>query len=273
MTITNGYLTLAEFKDAFFQQRTLTASTLSFSGSSVSDTQYRLAKFPSGGYVIISGSSVNTGLKTVVTSTAASLTFSGSVATEQAGNSVTITDVSDQIDDAEIDAVITAVSRMIDGYTGRRFYVTPADETRYYTASDGSLLMPEDDIISITTLKTDDNGDGTYETTWSTSDYALQPVNAGLNGRPYLWINTTSSGSCAFPHGVNGVQIAGKFGYSVVCPAVIRQVCLIQSLRIFKRKDTPFGVMGSGDMGQAVIINDLDPDVRTMLNPYVRVLI
>ena len=40
----------------------------------------------------------------------------------------------DTADDARLEAIVTAVSRHIDNWTGRRFYQSTADETRYFTA-------------------------------------------------------------------------------------------------------------------------------------------
>jgi hypothetical protein len=42
--------------------------------------------------------------------------------------------------------------------------------------------------------------------------------------------------------------------------------------RWHKRADAPFGVAGSGNLGQAVSISDVDPDVKQMLAPPLRKL-
>ena len=81
--------------------------------------------------------------------------------------------------DNEIELYIEAVSRVIDGIRGERFFTTSADETRYFTATEGDVLFPELRIVSITTLKTDNDNDRTYENTWATTDYDLMPYNPG----------------------------------------------------------------------------------------------
>ena len=178
-------------------------------------------------------------------------------------------DSTDQDDDAVLEAVVMAVSRWIDAYTGRRFFRTSEDESRYYTAEWGDMLCP-DDIGSLTTLYTDADGDRTYETTWANTDYVLLPANAALDGRPYTQIALSPVGRYSFPTHANGVKLTGKFGYSAMTPPVIREACLLQSARIFKRKDAVFGVMGSAEMGQQLVIPKLDPDVAMMLQPYLR---
>ncbi len=174
----------------------------------------------------------------------------------------------DTDDDDVIEAVIEAVSRLIDNYTGDRFYTTASDETRYEVAEWADLLLPRYGIVSLTTLATDADGDGTYEATWSATDYALAPYNNGLDSRPYTMIETTTNGNYTFPVGTKkGVKLVGKFGWTTA-PAPVCDACLLQAIRLFKRKDAPFGVVGSADMGQMVTISKLDPDVMLLLQAF-----
>ena len=179
----------------------------------------------------------------------------------------------DTEDDAILESIVTAVSRMIDNYTGRRFYTTSNDETRYYTSEHPDVLYCPDDIVSITTLQTDEDGDRTYETTWTTADYDLEPYNASLDGQPYTRVRVNkSTGSRAFPTQAKAIQITGKFGWGASVPVVVKEACLLQCERLYKRKDAPFGVLGAGGMGQATVIPQLDPDVALLLSQYVRML-
>lgn len=168
-------------------------------------------------------------------------------------------------DDTVLEAVIEAASRAIDGFTGRQFYATSA--TRYFTAEAGDLLFV-DDLLSVTTLKTltaNSAGTRTYGDTWATTDYDLEPFNV----TPYTRIRTNPGGRYAFPTEAKGVEIAGSWGYSSTAPDAINEACLIQAARLFKRKDAPFGVLGSENMGFARLM-EFDPDVRTLLEPYRR---
>ena len=114
---------------------------------------------------------------------------------------------------ARMDRIIYQVSREIDARTRRHFYAST--ETRYYTADQSGQLWI-DDLLSITTLKTDDNDDGTYETTWTAgTDYHLQPFNAPseIPPAPYLWIDLDNSSSKYFPKVQKGVEISGRWGH------------------------------------------------------------
>ena len=179
----------------------------------------------------------------------------------------------DTADDSILEAVVMGVSRLIENYCGRKFYADTADATRYYTAEFADLLFLDDDLISVTTLKTDTDGDRTYETTWTASThYELEPANASVDGQPYTRIATAPNSAYLFPVGMaRGVQVVGKFGYATTVPTAVKEACLLQCERIYKRKDAPFGVLGSAEMGQMMVLPKLDPDVALLLSGYQRV--
>jgi hypothetical protein len=174
-------------------------------------------------------------------------------------------------DHLNMELAIEAASRWIDEYTGSRFYAT--SETRYYTA-DWYDLLYVDDLISITTLKTDDDWDGVYETTWATTDYILEPRNAALRSFPYRQIRINVNGNYSFPRNVSeGVQIVGSFGYSsAAAPAPIRQACLMLAHRLWRRKDAIFGVAGTPGLGVTTVQAQIrqDTDILTLLEAYER---
>lgn len=177
------------------------------------------------------------------------------------------------IDDSVMETIIAATSRAIDNMTGRRFY--SATETRYYTAR-WSDWLPVDDLLSVSTLKTDDNGDGTHNTTWAASDYILQPRNAAAdsdNVRPYTSIEINENGDYSFPiNVVDGVELVGTFGYRETPPPEIKQACLLMSHRLWKRKDAIFGVAGNIQQGVTVVQAHIrkDADVMLLLSSHVQ---
>ena len=277
MTITNGYATLAEAKERIKKQALYTAATLSFTASSkiIADTAYGLKRYQTGDVIEISGSGSNDGYYTVATGNVANtLVVSETLQDEDAGASVTISQVSSTanpvqpIDDTLLEELVEAASRRIDGHTGRRFYA--ASETRYYTAESRDTLFVED-LLSVTTLKTDDDGDRTYENTWATTDYDLMPFNAALESpaRPYTWIEVAPQGDYTFPLTRKGVQIAGSFGFAANAPAPVREACLLIAARLWKRKDAVLGVAGASGFGEILMKVPIDPDVEDLLKPYV----
>lgn len=184
--------------------------------------------------------------------------------------------ITDNTDDTLLEKCVEAASRRIDGFTGIFFYQTTNTISLYLV--DAPLVTPlsynqyvlyTPDLVSITTLKTDDDGDGTFETTWTSGvDYRLEPTDVALQNRPYKQV--TAIGAKAYPvltaPPMPGIQINGVWGWPAV-PHDVREACIIMSLRLFNRYNSPLGTLGFGDMG-AVTVRSVDPDVRDMLSPY-----
>ena len=168
--------------------------------------------------------------------------------------------------DAVLGDCIEAASRAIDNYTHRRFYKDSDTATKYYTADYVDVLFINDDIVSIGTLSTDNDGDRTYENTWETTDFDLLPFNSSIK----TMIEVTPNGSYNFPHVRKGVKVEGIFGIDGA-PADVKEACLILAQRLFKRKDTPFGIAGVTDLGEVVMLPE-DADVKALLKPYRRLV-
>ena len=77
--------------------------------------------------------------------------------------------------DTRLRELLETVSRLIDRYCNRHYYVLVT--TRKFDGDGGTDLVVQD-MISVTSLKTDDNKDRTFETTWAATDYLLYPANA-----------------------------------------------------------------------------------------------
>ena len=168
-------------------------------------------------------------------------------------------------DSEEIDQVVTAVSRTIDDYCGRFFYSVAGTVT---LTADDYLFLPIGDWSSVTSVKTDENNDGTCEVTLTSgTDYRLA-TNKVVPGWPYTAIQITSFGSHTLPLGVTeGVEVVGTRGWSSI-PAPIVAAALLQSSRVHARRQTPYGVAGSPEGGIVRLLSRLDPDVELMIRPY-----
>ena len=183
---------------------------------------------------------------------------------------------SDPVDDTRLERIIEAVSRAIDKDRKRRFYTTTSDETRYFTAEFGHRCVIAD-LLTLTTLKTDLDGDGTYETTWASTDYNLFPYNATLNDEPYLAIEKAIFGVNFFPTHLKGVQVVGKFGYCTLTNITtaapgIREAALLMCQRVRQRKDLIFGIAGNAELGTLQAIDKLmrDGEIQFLLNSVAR---
>ena len=122
-------------------------------------------------------------------------------------------DITSTSNDTSLLELLNAASRAIDNYTMRFFYVLSATTTipRYYDGSASPWMIP-DDVLAITTLKTDEDGDATFENSYTeTTDYHLYP----LNEYPKTWAKINSNGSYGgFASGtVRGIELIGTLGY------------------------------------------------------------
>jgi hypothetical protein len=181
--------------------------------------------------------------------------------------------ITDTVDDSLLEISIEAASREIDGFCERVF--TQSTATRIYRPTD-AFTVDLDDLQTVTTLKTDADGDGVFDTTWGTADYQLNPLNGIAGGITTPYTTLKAVGSYLFPiyepRNVNSqeasVQIVGVWGWPSI-PTAVKQACIILSMRQFKRYDSPTGVMGFGDLG-VMRVGRVDPDVEKLLMPFRR---
>lgn len=177
--------------------------------------------------------------------------------------------ISDSVDDTALQSVLDATDALIDLYCDRKQGFGTASETRYYTAQAYEYVLT-DDLVSITTLTTDDNGDGTYPTTWTANtDYNLAPGNAALDGWPYTQIDVSVTYPKNFPKNVyRGVKVIGVFGWPTV-PAAVKQAALIQAGAVWSSRTSPFGVIGSQDLGGIIRqTRALHPEAQVLLESF-----
>lgn len=164
-------------------------------------------------------------------------------------------------EDTAIAAAIAAAESLIDNYTGRTFVA--AESTRTYMPRTASIL-DVDDIATLTGLvvKTDEDQDGTFETTLTvTTDYVIQK-----NDAPFRIITNVNRGWPLSLYGRNTVEITATFGYATAVPDNIKQAALLLSCRLFQRKASPLGFQaGAISEFGPVRISRTDPDVAALL--------
>jgi hypothetical protein len=177
--------------------------------------------------------------------------------------------IADTNDDSVLEQLVMAASRMIDEECHRQFYAD--SQTLVFTAPSPTWL-PLPDLISVTTLKTDEDGDRTYEVTWASTDYDLDPANAQYDAipQPFDAVSVAPNGRYTFPLHARGVQIVGSWGFAAAAPDAIREACLLGTIRLFRRKEVPFGVLGAADMTSVRLFAELDPDARKLIAPFRR---
>ena len=168
-------------------------------------------------------------------------------------------DIKDTADDALLSRALSVASRRIDGKTRRRFWLDAEATPRLVNAvgrvtPDGRLLV--DDIGSLDDLAVDGGSVGA----WSPiSGWETGPDNALDQG----WSVTELVGSWPAR-----VRITARWGWPAV-PEDITMACLLLASRLFSRKESPEGVLGSVEWG-SVRVSRWDPDVEALVAPYVQ---
>lgn len=172
--------------------------------------------------------------------------------------------------DRKIDRALKSASRGIDRATGRRFWLDDTPTARTYRLhqrvcreEDGDVLKVDDigDTAGMT-VESASTGGGTF--TDITGTYETSPDNALADGYPVTGLlRPLTIWGTSFTR----IRVTAKFGWPAV-PDDIAEACLIQAARLFKRMDSPEGVMGSSEWG-VVRLSRRDPDVWNLIEPYI----
>jgi len=180
---------------------------------------------------------------------------------------------SDSQDNDLLDDAVNAASRQIDAFCGRQFYQDGSTSARKFFTDDLYRLRVDD--ISTTTglvVKYDDDDDGVYEETVSSSDYQVLPINGvvgGIQGNPFYIIELISDGNHEWPLDYSSnrprAEITAKWGYAST-PEQIRQATLMLASELFAMRNAPLGVAGVGDFG--VVNVQQNREVTRLIAPF-----
>ncbi len=177
--------------------------------------------------------------------------------------------------DVDIAFATKSASRAIDLLCQRHFYMDDdTAQVRYYTPGRQTELEI-DDLVTLTSLQTDTDGDGTFEQSWTlNTDFVLEPFNALSNAAdpwPYTLIRVHPAGSYVLP--TTGyprtVKVTGKFGWPVGVPdAVVDATTLLANRLLTIKRSAPLGIVAFD--GGAVRIARADQSVMMLVGNYMK---
>lgn len=176
--------------------------------------------------------------------------------------------------DGQIDDAINDASREIDTWCGRSFVADSTATARVFYPED-YLFVAVDDYQrgTVTSVKTDTNGDGTFPTTWLTTDYQQEPLNGivqGISGWPVTALRSVGSNRFPTYNRRASVQVTAKWGWAAI-PEPVRQSCAVLVSAIIAQDQAPGGVViGSTEFGNIRLPYDQFRLVQRKLVPYVR---
>lgn len=160
---------------------------------------------------------------------------------------------------------IAAASKRVETFTGRRFYLDAGATARTYDPRSRlylqDLLLIDDAGVAPTLVEVGSSVDGFTAVT----DYELGPENALVRGVPIQ--SVTFLAGLVVSSNRTRVRVTARWGFPAIPPEV-EQATMILAARLFKRKDSPEGVLGSSEWG-TVRITRQDSDVADLLSPFV----
>jgi hypothetical protein len=168
---------------------------------------------------------------------------------------------------------VASASSWVQDYTHRDFNLAEAATARYFDTTHAGMLFVDDIGHATISVATDSSQDGTWATSWATTDFQVNPLAAIAEGEPVT--SLLAVGSYTYPavsrrRGL--VRVTARWGWPEV-PAAVKQATLIQASRLYKRHESPAGVLGGGDFGTVRVGTRVDPDVEMLLAPYRYVLV
>jgi hypothetical protein len=168
-----------------------------------------------------------------------------------------------------ITQAVAAAHALIDDRCGRTFELDAAPTSRTFPARDRYLSTPD----GAQHLRIDDLGDGTgltveirntFAGTWAPIvGWELGPDNAPADGIPWTWI----AAAAGWLTEATKVRITGRWGWPAI-PDGVKQAATLLAARLYRRRDSPEGVLGSSEWG-ALRVSRFDPDVETLIAPYI----
>lgn len=183
--------------------------------------------------------------------------------------------IPDSEDDQRLLSAAAATNRAIANYCGRTFETTNSgsSSSREFQAKSWTLCDIDDISSSAGLIVKTGDGDGTYPTTLAAADYVLEPLNEMQDGLtfPYHRIRTRDwifDTTWCLKRNLPNVQVTtDKWGWASI-PADVTLAALIKGARLFKRKDSPEGVLGGFQDFGVRVSTKADPDVVDLLRPY-----
>lgn len=175
--------------------------------------------------------------------------------------------IDDTVDDAQLALAVTAASRAVDEHCNRQFGKVSAPEARTYTAywdrERGRYAVKIDDLMTEVGLTIAvDAG--------AITGYSLKPSNAAQKSEPWTLLLVDSDSAVTPTTDEDAVTVTATWGWTSV-PTPVKQAVLLQGSRFFTRRQAPFGVAGSPELGSELrLLAKVDPDVAVTLTPFRR---
>jgi hypothetical protein len=177
--------------------------------------------------------------------------------------------IGDTDDDTLLTSACAVATESINQFCQRQFQKTTSATARTFKARDGrSVEVSDFHTTTDLAVKTDTADSGSFDTTWASTDYVLEPfdgIQAQMTGFPYRKIVAVESlcfPTCGRP---NRVQVTAQWGWNAVPESVTHAAKMLAAF-YFNMKNSPLGVASFTDAG-LIRVRDV-PQAAALLIPY-----
>lgn len=190
--------------------------------------------------------------------------------------------------DTALQVILDAATAAINLKCNRPYGFTAlATGTAQVYSGSGGAVQWIDECVSISLVEVKDSPTDSTYTAWVAGDWIAfrgDPVDPDFNNLPYdaIMIDPTGdysiftggkfSGLGGFSHdmeltrGVPTIRVTAKWGYAVTAPAIVKEVCIIQAARWYKKGESAHAdMLASGELGTLQYKGDLDSNLAGLL--------
>lgn len=182
--------------------------------------------------------------------------------------------ITDTDSDGLLQVALDAATTAIDEHCDRTFVASETATARVFEPVNGKVVT--DDFYTTDGLIVSVGGTIIPAAVpFVSAGYTLTPENSASTDEPYTGFYYSSFPSAAWPllFAVQRatVSVTAKWGFASEVPSAVELACLLQASRWFARRNSPYGIAGSPEMGTELrLLAKLDPDVAVMLAGKVR---
>lgn len=180
--------------------------------------------------------------------------------------------ITDSQDDARARSAQLVASRGLEEHCHRNFFRTEIPTTRVYQCVDPRVVIVDDFYTTEDLLVRVGSAATGFTALVRDVDYFVSPVNGTRYGRPevvYWRIEAVDGKRLPTSDRVPNIEVTARWGWSSVPDAIV-EATYLRGMQIFRRRDSPEGVLG-GFEGVPVRVNSkLDPDLTRMVRDYVK---
>jgi len=182
--------------------------------------------------------------------------------------------VHDTVDDTQLELSRNAASDAVSAWCGTNFDLAASASARVFAPVNRYLLdlSALSSTIGTTaglTVAADDDDDGTFEVTWASADWQVEPLNsAGVGSISWPGTHLRAVGDYRWPVGGSGrarVQVTARWGWPAV-PTGVKMATIMLTVAWHQRRATMTGRSGVDGFFSAAITDD--EAVRDLLAPY-----